>query len=380
VRVLLALCVAVMGLGTGAPAAAAPPCVTPTGVYREPPTWAARLTDPRPVWPLTKGAGQTVAVLGTGVDPSSPQFGPGRVLPGGAGATDDCDGRGTFAAGIVAARPAAATTFTGMAPAARILPVKYTETSSGGNGGAAGPDQLAGAISAAVGAGATVILVVVPTTQNSPALAQAVRDAVSRDVVVVSPAVGDKPESRSFPAGLPGVLGVGAIDEGGAAVQAESGDHIAISAPGKDIVGTSAKTGGKLGHIWGLAERPPLYAAAAYVAGAAALVRAYHPELRAAQAARRLVDTASRPPGGGRHPQLGWGVLDVNAAVTAEPVAPVAPSTSAAPVVPAAAAPDPVVRQRLPGLLAVAGVLLALVAIVSVAVVRRGRARNWRPG
>jgi hypothetical protein len=365
-RVLLALCVAFLGLGVVPAAAAAPQCVKPTGVYRSPPNWAARLTDPRPVWPLTTGVGQTVAVLGTGVDPGSPQFGPGRVLAGAAGATDDCDGRGTFAAGIVAARPDPATTFTGMAPGARIFPVKYTEATS--NGAGADPNRLASAISAAVGARATVILVVVPTMQDSPALRQAVRDAIARDVVVVSPAVGDKPESRSFPTALPGVLGVGAIDEGGGAVQGESGSHVVLAAPGKDVVGLSAKTGGKLGHIWGLAERPPLYGAAAFVAGAVALVRAYYPDLGPAQVVRRFVDTASS----GR-------VLDVTAAVTAEAAAPVSARVSPARMVPAAPPADPVTHQRLPGLLAVAGVFLAGVAVVSVGVVRRGRARGWRP-
>jgi hypothetical protein len=365
------LCVAVLGLGV-TPASAAPQCVRPTGVYREPPTWAARLTDARSVWPLTTGVGQTVAVLGTGVDPRSPQFGPGRVLPG---ATDDCDGRGTFAAGIVAARPDPATTFVGMAPGVRILPVKYTETTE--NGGAPDPDRLAGAVSSAVGAGATVVLVVAPAMRNSPGLARAVRDAVARDVVVVSPAVGDKASARSYPTGLPGVLGVGAVGEGGGAVQGESGSHILISAPGKDVVGTSARTGGKVGHIWGLSS-PPLYAAAAYVAGAVALVRAYRPELRASQVVQRVVSTASRPAGGLRDPRLGWGVLDVGAAVTASLGEAVAGRASVAPFVPAAAPPEPVVHRRLPGVLALAGVLLAVAAVVSVGVFRRGRARGWR--
>lgn len=371
-RVLLALGVVVVGM-PGVHAEAAPPCVTPTGVYRSPPTWAARLTDPSRVWPLTEGAGQTVAVLGTGVDASNPQFGPGRVLPG---ATEDCDGRGTFAAGIVGARPDPATTFAGMAPAARILPVKYTE--SVGNGSAVDPNALAGAVTSAVAGGATVILVVAPAVQDSPALSQAVRDALARNVVVVSPAAGDKPEVRTYPTSQPGVLGVGAVDEGGSPVQAESGRHIAISAPGKDVVGTSAQTGGQLGHVWGLSERPPLYAAAAYVAGAAALVRSYRPDLSAAQVVARLVETASPVPGGGRHPRLGLGVLDVSAAVTAELGGAVAPSPSRRAVVPAAAPPSPVSHQRVPGVLSVAGVLLALVAVVSVGVVRRGRARGWR--
>src|SRR6476469_4092469 len=90
----------------------------PAGVYRDAAGWAQRLTDPARIWPLTNGAGALVAVLGTGVDAGNTQFARGQVVAGSDG--DDCDGRGTFAAGIVAARPNPSTTFTGMAPGASV--------------------------------------------------------------------------------------------------------------------------------------------------------------------------------------------------------------------------------------------------------------------
>ncbi|HYQ66643.1 MAG TPA: peptidase S8, partial [Actinophytocola sp.] len=109
-RLLVAIGV-LMAVTPPAAAAAVRQCAVPAGVYRDAAGWAQRLTDPARIWPLTNGAGALVAVLGTGVDAGNTQFARGQVVAGSDG--DDCDGRGTFAAGIVAARPNPSTTFTG---------------------------------------------------------------------------------------------------------------------------------------------------------------------------------------------------------------------------------------------------------------------------
>jgi hypothetical protein len=282
--------------------------------------------------------------------------------------TTDCDGRGTFAAGIVAARPNPATTFTGMAPGARVLGIRYTETTTDGSTNGPDPDALAGAIDHAVAAGAGVVLVVVPSLQTSPALETAVRKAVSRGVVVVSPAVADEPGLRSYPTSLPGVIGVGAHNRTGAPIQEETGDYVSIAAPGDALVSTAAGTAGGLGHRWGVHD--PAFAAA-YVAGAVVLVRAYRPGLTPAQILVRLTATANRPPGGGHDPRLGWGVLDVPAAVSAELPAASPGVAVPATVVPAAAPVRPAARPRLPGVLALLGLTAAVLVVVTGSVVGR---------
>ncbi|MEO3743648.1 S8 family serine peptidase [Plantactinospora sp. B5E13] len=374
---------AVVGLLTplaapGVPADAAAPCATPAGVYQDAVGWAQRLTDPTRIWPLTDGAGQLVAVLGTGIDADNPQFGPGQV----AGASDrtDCDGRGTFAAGIVGARPDPATTFAGLAPGARILALRYTETTDGaaGSGDGPDPDDLAEAVRRATDAGAGVILVVVPAVRSSRALESAVREALAEEIVVVAPAVAARAGLRSYPAALPGVLGVGAHDQAGSPVQTEAGGHVTLAAPGADLVSTAAGTRGRIGQRWGVGD--PAYAAA-YVAGTVALIRAYRPELSPAQVRERLAATANRPPYG-RDPRLGWGRLDVAAAVTAELPAGPAPGRAAAAapqvVEPAVGPTRPPARPRLPGVLALLGLVGAVLAGLAVTVLRRGRARGWR--
>ena len=76
------------------------------------------------VWRLTRGAGQTVAVIDTGV--ARHRLLP-RLVPGGdyvytADGTDDCDGHGTVVAGIIGAEPDSdGSAFSGIAPNTTIL-------------------------------------------------------------------------------------------------------------------------------------------------------------------------------------------------------------------------------------------------------------------
>lgn len=344
--------------------AAAAQCATPQGTYTQPVGWAQKLVSPDRIWPLTDGSGQLVAVIATGVDAES--LAPGQVVAGSDGT--DCDGRGTFAAGIVAAKPDPSTTFTGIAPGARILGLRYTES---GVTKDPDPDAMASAIDRAANAGASVILVAVPAVRSNPALVSAVRDALSRDVVVVSPATGgNKSGVRSYPASLPGVIAVGAHGPDRAAVQEESGDHITLAAPGADLVSTSAGSG----HRWGVGD--PAFSAA-YVAGTVALLRAYRPALEPSQVLDRLVRTANRPASGDRDDKLGWGVLDAYSAVTAELPPSSARAAEQVDVRPVTEPVEPSEGQGLAGLLALLGVGAAGLSLVVLMVVRHGRARGW---
>jgi hypothetical protein len=303
-----------------ASAQAAAQCANPTGPYTGQLPWAQRLLDPPRIWPLATGTGQLVAVIGAGVDGANAQFAPGQVLaalevtPGGGSGTADCDGRGTIAAGIIAARKNSQTAFSGIPPDVRILPIRYRgsegNSSDGGN-----PGALAAGIDAAVQARAKVILVAVPAVSDSPALASAVSRATVSGAVVISPAAATQQGARSYPTATPGVLAVGSVNQAGDAAQAESGDYIGISAPGAELVSTSAGADGALAHRFPVTD-PVL--ATAYVAGAAALVRAYRPELTSDQVVPRLTLTANRPPSGTRDPKRGWGLLDAYAAASAE--------------------------------------------------------------
>src|SRR6266550_24709 len=155
-------------------------------VFRQLP-WAQQRLAPERAWMLTRGGSVTVAVLDTGVSRSAPALA-GRVLPGrdvrtGGPADSDCAGHGTFVAGLIAARPVGATPFAGVAPDARILPIRVADEGSDVH-----PDLLAKGIQAAVQGGATVIAVVATAPFGSPALRQAVALADERGAIVVASA------------------------------------------------------------------------------------------------------------------------------------------------------------------------------------------------
>jgi hypothetical protein len=334
---------------------------------------------PSSVWPLTTGGGVLVAVLGTGVDTSNAQFGPGQVIAGpdytsAAGPTTvDCDGRGTFAAGLIGARVDRRTTFAGIAPGVRLLAVRYAQSTSNSSADV-DPDKLAQAIQAAVRAHAKVICVVVPSKVDSANLRAAVRAAQAADAVLVAPAS----EKVGYPAAAKGVLAVGAIDQNGAPVSDGSGGYLGIAAPGKGLVGLAPTTTGAVGHTWPIDD--PAYAAA-FVAGAAALVRSYRPSLSAAQVVARLEHTADRPAAaGGRDPRLGWGVVNPYLAVASEGVDAV-PGSPAPVVGVAGARPAVAAKPSGPRLgFAVGMVTLAVLVAIGTVVVRRGRARGWHSG
>lgn len=382
-RLLLVVVLLLFGVPVGT-AAADPQCAGPNGVYSGPVPWAQTLLVPGKVWPLTNGSGVQVAVLGTGVDPGNAQFAAGQVLPAidllnGMPSAPDCDGQGTFAAGIIGAQAHGGTTVAGLAPGVRILPVRYTATADPPGG--ADPDLLATAIDRATAAGCGVILITDPAASDSNALQLAVQNATASGDVVISPAVGSSPNATSYPTATPGVIGVGGLGQGGLAVQAESGAYIALAAPAANLVGIAPGARGQLGQRWPVSGSAY---AAAYVAGSVALLRSYKPSLDPAQISTRLLLTASHL-GTGHSPQLGWGVVDPVNALTANlsPDA-AAPTIGSAPrAAPhssrGAATPSGLSPRRIGLLLLlIVGVVVVLLLMVGAAraVLRWGRSRR----
>jgi len=349
-----------------------------TTVVRDIP-WAQQRLLPHRVWPLTRGNGQLVAVIDTGVDAAVPQLS-GRVLAGqdltagpGTAADTDCVGHGTFIAGIIAAAQVDGIGFAGIAPAATILPIRQASAGSGGTA-----SVLASAIRAAVAAGAGVVNISVVSVHSSPELEAAVAEALRRDVVVVAAASNDAENGnpKAYPAAYPGVLAVGAIGaDGNRADFSETGAYIGVAAPGVDVISVGPRGPG---HLVG---RGTSYAAP-FVAGVAALVRSYRPELTAAQVKHRLEITADHPASALPSPQLGWGVVNPYAAVTAvlpeeregHTAAAASPVTVAGPVWPAPADPRTAVALIVGG----AAALLAGLAAAAAAVLPRGRRRGWQ--
>lgn len=292
-------------------AAQAADCVAAPTTTESSVPWAQRMLQPDRAWEFSTGANIVVAVVDSGVDGSTPQLA-GRVdrgvdlLANGGRADTDCLGHGTFVAGIIAAAPTWGIGFAGVAPDVRILPIRATKSSEGD------PALFARGIRAAVDAGAKIINVSASTTDQHPALIDAIAYAESRDVVVIASTAGDSGSTAPvYPAALPTVLAVAAIDSVGVPARfSRSGSYIGLAAPGVDVL--SIGPGGP-GQLIGSGTSY----AAAFVSGVAALVRAYRPGLTAEQVRNRLRRTADHAPQV-PDPVLGWGVVDPLAALTTE--------------------------------------------------------------
>lgn len=279
-------------------------------------------------WQTTRGKGITVAVVDTGVDGSLPDLA-GQVLPGkdmigfGAGRGDRSWARhGTAMAGIIAGRGHGSGRddgVLGIAPEAKILPVRVILEASDPSRAKARKSRgtaLADGIRWAADHGADVINLSLGDDSESahpePGEDAAIQYALKKGAVVVASAGngGEKGDHISYPAAYPGVIAAAAVDRYGTHASFSTRRWYAtVSAPGDDIVVPAPDR--QYYVEWGTS------AAAAFVSGAVALVRAAHPGLSPAQIKKLLTDTARDSPPAGRDDARGYGIVDPAAAIEA---------------------------------------------------------------
>jgi membrane-anchored mycosin MYCP len=315
--------------------------------------------DLQQLWQFARGAGQTVAIIDTGVARHRllPHLVPGGDYVFNGDGTDDCDGHGTVVAGIVGAEAdSEGSAFSGIAPDATIVSIrqssnKFRATDDPSGSGFGDVDTLAKAVRTAADSGATVINVssvaCLPTngTLDDRPLGAALAYAVEvKNVVVVSAAgnVGgpgqcpeQNPETDPSRPGQPDwdhvsvvvspawyddyVLTVGSVDAHGApSAFTMAGPWVDVAAPGEDIVSLDPDGEGLVSSLPTAGEPMPISGtsyAAPVVTGIVALVRSRSPELTARQVMRRIEETAHRP-AAGWNPVVGHGVVDALAAIS----------------------------------------------------------------
>ncbi|GAA0587304.1 hypothetical protein GCM10010172_85520 [Paractinoplanes ferrugineus] len=272
--------------------------------------WAELRLAADQAWPQSRGDGQLVAIVDSGVEGSLAQL-TGHVAVGsdivsGSGRGDtDCLGTGTAMAGLIVAKGGSGGGPAGIAPDATVMPVRIAETSTKTQA----TDAAAG-ITAAVGAGATIIALGSYVDINDKGVADAIAAANKKDVVVVVGAA-----SGTAAANPDATLGKGVVRVGGIGVDGQAADDyrkggVDVVAPGINvtslgITGTGSLTGSGTHY------------AVAFVAGAAALVRSAYPELTAQQVVHRLEATAGKM-GNGAVPDgsFGWGLINPAQSVT----------------------------------------------------------------
>ncbi|WP_043647766.1 type VII secretion-associated serine protease mycosin [Nocardia thailandica] len=332
---------------------------------------AQRSLDLERAWQFSRGAGQLVAVIDTGVvrHPRLPGLVAGGDFVANSGdGTEDCDAHGTFVAGLIAASQVPGQGFAGVAPEAQILSIRQTSKmyQKEGRSKEKGPDDLpdsygnvatmASAIRRAADLGASVINVseVWCGTANDVdgAIGAALQYAVEVKNAVPVVAAGNSdtcktvnkvidpldptadPWSKTTMNVSPArwdeyVLSVGSIDGSGAPSKfTVAGPWLSVAAPGENMVslnprGTGTATAsynqqGQAGPISGTSFATPL------VSGVVALVRARFPELSAKEVMKRVQATAHAPAEGWNQ-YIGYGAVDPLAALTAQVTGPLPP-------------------------------------------------------
>ncbi len=278
--------------------------------------WQLDKLGAKTAWRTSTGRGVVVAVIDSGVDGSHPDL-VGQVLPGidlvdpGRSAEPDPVGHGTTVAGLIAGRNDDRKGVVGLAPDARILPVRVLDEENRYD------DALivAKGVRWAVDKGAQVINLSLGGSGDSPALAAAIDYAFARDVVVVACTgnLATSPDAKVwYPAREPGVIAVSGLERNSDNLWsgAITGRATILTAPASGLVG--ARPPGGYWRVQGTSFAAPL------VAATAALVRARYPELSAGDVVNRLLVTAKDIGPTGRDDQFGYGLVDPVAALTAD--------------------------------------------------------------
>jgi serine protease len=282
--------------------------------------WAMTRLKAESIWPVSQGAGVTVAVIDTGVAPEpdlAAQLLPGYDwITGSAGGTADGQGHGTHVAGIIAAVAGNDVGVAGLAPEVKILPLRALDDMGSGY-----QSNIATAIIYAADHGANVINLSLGGSSTSSVMSDAVGYAQSRDVVVVAAAGNSKTDGNavSYPAAYPNVLAVGATDANDAVGYfSNTGSYLKLAAPGVQIVST---------YPGGYAVESGTSMASPYVAAAAALVRSAAPTLSATATAAALTSTATDRGAKGWDDLFGSGIVNPRAAVCSVTTCPTAQAT-----------------------------------------------------
>ena len=296
-----------------------PPSAEASGADQAAPQYAAaklRLTEAHK---LARGDNVLVAVIDSGIDAGHPDL-DGVVADrfDALGGEDKAHAHGTAMAGVIASHGR----LTGVAPGVRILAVRAF--GSGSMAAEGTTFQVLKGLDWAHAKGAQVVNMSFAGPFD-PALGRALAAARQKGLTLIAAAGNAGPKSPPlYPAADPNVIAVTATDaDDNVFAQANRGTHIAVAAPGVDIIVPAPD------RTYGMATGTSV--AAAQVSGVAALILQRKAGLGPDRVRRILTKTAHPKIAGARSSDIGAGLADAYAALLSATRDPAAQADAALP-------------------------------------------------
>jgi len=302
-------------------------------IVRSTETWVLDELNVQSAWNVTEGKGVIVAVIDSGVNPNVSDL-VGNVITGPNFSGVDTPPsnpnwgvHGTWMASLIAGHGHDGDSgIIGTAPDSKVLSIRVITDSGDPNDAAyehepaaKAQQELARAIIYAVKHHAQVISMSLGYSQQNLPVRAALQDAYQHNVVVVASAGNSEDLANgsgnapySFPANYPGVLGVAAVNSSGQVASFSSENlSVQVAAPGYKVPAQ-----GRDGQYWYVSGTSP---ACALTAGVVALIKARYPHLTDSQVIAAITSstTPSTRPAGGYNDQIGFGVVNAAAALTA---------------------------------------------------------------
>jgi Subtilase family len=274
---------------------------------------------------ITNGSGVTVGLLDSGVMTqrvnlagqvtNGPDYAGGVEQPGQSGWGE----HGTCMASIIDGTGAGGADMYGVAPGAHILAVRVIRDDDAPDVGGAttSATPISDGIHYAVDHGVQVISMSIGgdaqgTDGDSSDEADAIRYALDHNVAVVIAAgnSGDEGDAISFPGADRGAITVAAVNSSGHLADfSTTGWDVDVAAPGVNITCDAPDSDDEMEIGDGTSQ------ATAFTAGVVALIKAENKNLSPAQIRGILEQSAQDKPAGGRDDQIGFGIIDAQAAV-----------------------------------------------------------------
>ena len=268
-------------------------------------------------WAITKGSPRVlIGIVDSGVDVNHPDL-KAKIVDTYNGADNNTDvkdvvGHGTHVAGIAAALTHNNLGVAGVAPDCGILAVKV----SSGDSSYPTTAGIANGIMWAADHGAAVINLSLGSRSESKAITDAVKYALSKNIVVVAATGNDSGKVMSYPAVVQGVIAVGSTDARDARSRFSNyGPWVSVTAPGSDILSTFPLNSNLIGQteygsISGTSMATP------FVTGLVGLIRSKYPTMPAVMVKQVLESSSDDKGKPGFDEEFGHGRVNVANAMT----------------------------------------------------------------